>query len=833
MSLGALDRRATALVGGLAVLVLLPAFVDWTSTAWLHTLLEVCSTAILCGGAVLAMARYYKSRAGWVSVLGIGLWGTGLLDAYHTVVTSPHFSALFVGQAALIAWSWLSSRVLLAVILLLALWTRRGNRVQRHGSLWAVTGGMILGAFLLFALAPLPPAHWTVGPLGRPQELFPAALYLGALVWVWRDGAWRSEGTDRWLCYALLQLVVSQALLMTRSQHVFDAPFDLSHAVKVTAHASLVVSVLRLSEATAPADPESPDRRRLDEKLPRLIAWQFALIWLALATAAVGSYFLRDARMIQLEAVPRAINVAGKQRLHLARIHRLLLQRPLDLAELEAAVDQLEEGYSALLEVSLMRDVLEREHLATTVKVFAARTRRVAGEEGAPSAVELAREVPDLIRATDALVSSVEKAATEHASATRRLELLLLLAIGLLLFALAVFVVWPLLVQVRVGLHALQRLLARSEEVRDELDVELRRFFELSQDMISVADLTSGVFLRANPAFERTLGYPLEVLLKTPFLELIHPEDIAKTQEAVEQLLAGKTVVEFQNRYRTLSGDWRWLSWTVTPTPNGKTYAVARDVTDMLEAHQLLEVRALELERSNRALDDFAYVASHDLRAPLRDIDNLATWIAEDALAALPPESQRHLNTLVSRIGRMEMLLEDLLQYSRAGRKFEPPEEVDVLDLLQGLTQLVVLPDGFELELPQQAPTIVAPRAPLEVVLRNLIQNAFKHHDRSEGKVTVSLQDSDPSWLEFRVADDGPGIPARFHERVFRLFQSLKPRDEVETSGMGLAIVKRQVEAHGGRVGILPTEGERGCTFFFTWPRAWRHEVGRHQGAVA
>jgi PAS domain S-box-containing protein len=251
-----------------------------------------------------------------------------------------------------------------------------------------------------------------------------------------------------------------------------------------------------------------------------------------------------------------------------------------------------------------------------------------------------------------------------------------------------------------------------------------------------------------------------------------------------------------------------------------------RTIDDLLNAERALEGKANELARANEelgrsncALDEFAYVASHDLRAPLRDVDNLAQWIAEDVGDSLPEKSMRHFRMIQGRIRRMENLLEDLLQYSRAGRIFGEPEQVDVRPLLDGVIDLVGQTPGFVIDVQPRMPSVRTPKAPLEQIFRNLIGNALKHHHRDSGTVRVSAVDFG-AFVEFTVLDDGPGIPEELHERAFAMFQTLKPRDEVEGTGMGLALVKRLVEAHGGTVSIESAEGE-GAAFRFTWPKAW------------
>jgi signal transduction histidine kinase len=243
------------------------------------------------------------------------------------------------------------------------------------------------------------------------------------------------------------------------------------------------------------------------------------------------------------------------------------------------------------------------------------------------------------------------------------------------------------------------------------------------------------------------------------------------------------------------------------------------DVTAGKQAEQAVQRQAAELARSNQELERFAYVASHDLRAPLRAIDNLATWIAEDEGEALSATARSYLAKLRGRVRRMETMVEDLLAYSRAGRILHEPVAVDTGALVRDVVEIVAPPPGFTVDVVDPMPVLTTERVPLETIFRNLIGNALKHHDRPEaGTITVTAA-RHGAWCEFVVADNGPGIDPEYHDRVFQLFQTLKPRDEVEGSGMGLAIVKKLVESRGGRIWLASASGT-GAAFHFTWPAA-------------
>jgi signal transduction histidine kinase len=227
------------------------------------------------------------------------------------------------------------------------------------------------------------------------------------------------------------------------------------------------------------------------------------------------------------------------------------------------------------------------------------------------------------------------------------------------------------------------------------------------------------------------------------------------------------------------------------------------------EAHELIAA----LECSNRDLDQFAYVTSHDLRAPLRGIANLSNWVEEDMADKLTPRSREHLHLVRGRVQRLEGLIQGVLDYSRAGRVADEPVDIAVSQLVGDVVELLAPPTNVHVGI-GNLPTLRSTRVPLEQVFMNLIANALKHGGLH---VEVGAEPGSEGW-EFFVRDDGPGIPAQFHGQIWGLFQTLHSRDRVETTGIGLAIVRRIVEAHGGRAWV---ESEEGCgaTFRFTWPR--------------
>lgn len=242
------------------------------------------------------------------------------------------------------------------------------------------------------------------------------------------------------------------------------------------------------------------------------------------------------------------------------------------------------------------------------------------------------------------------------------------------------------------------------------------------------------------------------------------------------------------------------------------------------EARRLVEAGAAErdrlidaLARSNRDLDQFAYVASHDLKAPLRGLANLSDWIQEDLGEAATSDIREKLDLMRGRVHRLEGLIDGILDYSRAGRVKHDPEEVDVAAVVREASELLGVPEsGISVEVVTPLPCLHTMRVPLQQVFLNLIGNALKH-GAGGGRIEVGADEQASHW-DFFVRDFGPGIEPQYHERIWGVFQTLESRDKVEGTGIGLAVVRKIAESRDGRAWVESRPGE-GATFHFTWPK--------------
>ncbi len=263
------------------------------------------------------------------------------------------------------------------------------------------------------------------------------------------------------------------------------------------------------------------------------------------------------------------------------------------------------------------------------------------------------------------------------------------------------------------------------------------------------------------------------------------------------------------------------------------TVSGSDELGEMASAVRQFRTNAIELQRTNAELAQFAYVASHDLKAPLRGIADLTGFLEQDLQGRVDAESLMHMELIKSRVARLERLLDDLLNYSRVGRDDAEIANVDVLRLVQDAFDLVAPADRIALVIATDLPVIETAQAPLEQFFRNLLSNACLHHDKPKGLVTVSARDEGTRW-RFEVSDDGPGIAPEHHERIFGMFQTLRARDELESSGMGLAILRKIAQSIDCTIEVDPkTAPGEGSTIAFTWPKVWPRTPGADVTAKA
>ncbi len=325
----------------------------------------------------------------------------------------------------------------------------------------------------------------------------------------------------------------------------------------------------------------------------------------------------------------------------------------------------------------------------------------------------------------------------------------------------------------------------------------------------------------ANDVFLEAAGWSADKAMGLHISEIMGAERFLQRQPFYERALAGETVsYESTGAIGSETGYFRF-SYRPSLDESGKVrgiFSMATDISGRRKIELELEAKQAELVRSNKDLEQFAYVASHDLKAPLRAIELLVQWITEGLAGYDANNVQENLGLLAKRSQRLNRLLDDLLAYSRAGRKVGAHRMTDTHALVADVVQLMNPPPTMTISVEGQLPKLPTHPAPLEQVFRNLIGNAVKHHPGPQGRIVISAQEQGDHYV-FAVADDGDGIPPQYAERVFEMFQTLKSRDQVEGSGMGLAIVNRIVQWQRGRVWFEPAPEGRGTVFKFQWKK--------------
>lgn len=233
--------------------------------------------------------------------------------------------------------------------------------------------------------------------------------------------------------------------------------------------------------------------------------------------------------------------------------------------------------------------------------------------------------------------------------------------------------------------------------------------------------------------------------------------------------------------------------------------------------HRLAELLD-QIEDTNKELRDFAHIVSHDLKAPLKGISTIASWLQTDYANKLDEPGKDQLKMLVQRTQRMKNLIEGILQYSQVSRANEEIKAVDLNETLPEIIDLLAAPDNMTITIRKPLPTVNYEATRLTQIFQNLLSNAIKYSDKPEGKIDIDYTEDKAFWT-FSLSDNGPGIDKRHFERIFGIFQTLNPRDEYESTGIGLAVIKKTIEAAGGKIWVASEVGQ-GSTFSFTLPKS-------------
>ena len=322
------------------------------------------------------------------------------------------------------------------------------------------------------------------------------------------------------------------------------------------------------------------------------------------------------------------------------------------------------------------------------------------------------------------------------------------------------------------------------------------------------------------------LGYDADYIMDhyEDWESRLHPDDREKAVQTVRDYLEGvipNYSSVFRMKHRT--GAYRWILSQGELVPasasqSPRMLGMHLDITDRKKIQDELEAYARTLESRNKELKSFAYVASHDLKAPLRSVRQLAEWVLEDAEEDLADEPREYLRQIIERVDHLDTLLNDLLVFSRAGRLHGARSDIVLQTFLEETVQLIPQSENFVVSIDADDASFDTFATPLRQVLMNLVTNAVRHHDREMGHILISARDQGES-IKVSVEDDGPGIAECHHERIFEIFETLTPSGTPGSTGIGLAIVRKLLDAYGGEIEVHSVPG-KGSRFDVLWPKS-------------
>ncbi len=365
----------------------------------------------------------------------------------------------------------------------------------------------------------------------------------------------------------------------------------------------------------------------------------------------------------------------------------------------------------------------------------------------------------------------------------------------------------------------------RVEDAWHESEARFRAIFEQSFHGVVQVISKTGKIVLVNQKYCDITGYSHDELLQTSFQSIIHPDDLQADRDNIQHLVAGETQgFALEKRYYHKKGHIVWVNLTVSPIwlPGQEpTYhiAVVEDISARKQMEERLATTRADFERSNQELEQFAYVASHDLQEPLRMVASYTQLLGQRYEGQLDDKAQKYIGYAVDGAVRMQRLINDLLEYSRVNTRARPTETVDAEKTLDEVKKNLAasLLENQATVTHDDLPAISVDATQFMQLLQNLIGNAIKFHREEAPQIHISARDLGHEWL-FSVRDNGIGFEAKYAERIFVIFQRLHTRQEYPGTGIGLALCKRIVERHNGKIWCESVSGQ-GATFYFTIPK--------------
>jgi signal transduction histidine kinase len=376
--------------------------------------------------------------------------------------------------------------------------------------------------------------------------------------------------------------------------------------------------------------------------------------------------------------------------------------------------------------------------------------------------------------------------------------------------------VLPIMTEIATTTQGEELLLGSSEKKSEQIgDVCLLFSLVSLRDTVNEAKATIIIFV--------VVGTSCAILFIVVLIKLILSRPIGELLKGISRISGGdlsyKVSVGTKDEIGQLADSFNSMTEHLRDLLRKERELAAEAATADIERNRAEELQQAynELEKVNKELNDFAYIVSHDLKAPLRGIKTLASWLTNDLKDNVDNDNKEQLNLLLSRVDRMHNLIDGILQYSRVGRIQEEIVLIDLNQLVSDIIDSLAVPDNISITIENELPTIELGQTQTIQIFQNLLSNAVKYMDKPQGCITIGCVEEDGFW-KFTIADNGPGIEEQYFEKIFKMFQTLSPRDEFESTGVGLTVVKKIIERCSGKIWVESEVGQ-GSKFLFTLPK--------------
>ncbi len=362
--------------------------------------------------------------------------------------------------------------------------------------------------------------------------------------------------------------------------------------------------------------------------------------------------------------------------------------------------------------------------------------------------------------------------------------------------------------------------ITKIKKIEENIQSSNQKYRELFETVLDGIVITNheGRMIDANPAAEKLLGYTKEELGQLIIKDIVHPDDQKESQKFLKLLMEQGYYTNYRGRTITKNGATRYIQVNSNAIyKNGKMVGsrdIVRDVSQLYEAEKKTTQLLEELAEVNKELSDFAHIVSHDLKAPLRAIKAISNWLSEDYSHKLDDQGKKQLALLGNRVHRMHEFIEGIFEYTKMGRIKESKVLVEMMEIIHNVILMINLDENVEIKILKKLPEVYCEKIKIEQVFQNLISNAIKYNDKKYCKIEIDYEDLDTHFL-FKIKDNGKGIEKKNFEKIFQIFQTLQAKDDFESTGIGLSIVKRVVQLHGGTINVKSELG-KSTTFEFT-----------------